>query len=177
VKPRNTIGSHDPPAAIAFIGNLPWVYPTMSTINLYQDSIAEARIKSSFASANRELQRYALYPARWDGYRANPFAVDVLRNAAGILTYAQQMFEGSGIMPELVTTGPASDGSLDVELRVEGRHLMMTIYPQDNLVRIEHGGGSKDEAPLGGRTLERWIGWVRGSNALPSNLANNPASP
>jgi hypothetical protein len=177
VKRPTTIGGHEPPAAIAFISNVPWTHSVGSTINLYQDSIAEARIKSSFTSANRELARYALYSAQWDGYTANPFTADVLRNAAGILEYAQKVFEGTGIMPDLVTTGPASDGSVDVEFRVDARQLMITIYPRETVVRIEHGGGSKNEAPLGGRALEGWIGWVHGSSTLPADLAKNPTPP
>jgi hypothetical protein len=175
VSRHTTIGGHEPPAAIAFLGANPWSFMA-TTINLYQGSMTEARIKSSFATANRELERYALYGVAWDGYRANPFETEVLRNAAGILGYAQKMFEGTGVMPELVTTGPASDGSVDVEFRVGPRRLMMTLYPKENVVRIDHGGGADDEAPLGGPTLERWIGWVHGSSVLPGSLAQNPAS-
>lgn len=173
---ETTLGSREPPAAIAFVGTIPWTLSNATIMNLYQDSMTEARIRSSFASANRELERYALFRAQWDGYRATPFAADVLRNATGILEYAQKMFEGTGTMPELVTTGPASDGSVDVEFRVGPRRLMMTLYPRENVVRIDHGGGRSDEAPLGGPTLERWIGWVHGSKALPDNLATNPVA-
>jgi hypothetical protein len=172
VKPL-TIGNREPLAASAFVVNSIWPSYSTTTITLNFDSLIEARIRSSFATANRELERYALYPPGWDGYRANPFADDVLKNAAGILEYGQKVFEGTGIMPELVTTGPASDGSVDVEFRVGSRRLMMTLYPRENLVRINHGGERNDEAPLGGPTLERWIGWVHGSSGLPTNLGAN----
>jgi hypothetical protein len=176
VRPLSTLGNREPLAASAFVVSSTWPSYGATTITLNFDSLIEARIRSSFAAANRELERYALYPARWDGYRANPFADDVLKNATGILEYAQKVFEGTGIMPELVTTGPASDGSVDVEFRVGSRRLMMTLYPRENVVRIDHGGGRNDEAPLGGPTLERWIGWVHGSSALPADLATNPTS-
>jgi hypothetical protein len=147
---------------------------TVSTnVASYKGSLIEARIGSTFAIADSELQRYARYSARWDGYRANPFSPDVLQNAAAILEYARGIFLGTGVMPDLVTTGPASDGSVDVEFQVGARRLMMTLYPGEHLVRLDHGGGLKDEAPLGEPTLERWIGWVHGSSALPANLGTN----
>ena len=37
-----------------------------------------ARIDSAYAETVAELNRYADYPARWDGYRAKPFEREVL---------------------------------------------------------------------------------------------------
>jgi hypothetical protein len=179
VTPRSTIGGHEPPAAAVFVLSAASPFLTAlpvsisTTVPFYQGSLIEASIGSAFAAAGRELTRYARYPVRWDGYRANPFDAEVLGNAAAILGYARDRFMDYGVIPELVTTGPASDGSVDVEFRVGDRQLMLTLYPGEDvrLSSFQRGGGRGDASPLGKATLEGWIDWVRSPSDLPPDLA------
>jgi hypothetical protein len=173
----NTI---DPPAAISFYTptGVQFGYSIAAT-NVRSDvSLVDSRIRSAFESAGRELRRYERYPAQWDGYRAQPFAPEVLENATAILAYSQGVFLNAGIVPQLVTTGPASDGSIDVELQVEDRRVLVTLYPQQgSLSSFDLEGVHEHVAELGEQTLETWVSWLHQPNAVPNAVDQNPAHP
>src|SRR4051794_8479708 len=96
----------NPPAAISFFTHN---YETTLTVTTGA-SLKEQSIRSSFEGAQKELSRYQLFNSRWDGYSAEPFEANVLQGAASILSFSEAVFLDAGIVPTLVTTGPASDG-------------------------------------------------------------------
>lgn len=172
----------DPPAAISFFTPTGAQHGyTVVVTNARSDvSLIEARIRSAFEGAQRELGRYEAYSARWDGYRAQPFSSDVLNSATQILGYSQCLFLNAGVIPEMVTTGPASDGSVDVELRVADRRVLITLYPEDQQVRLSTFDAEEAHehvAPLGRQTLEEWFAWLHHSKPLPSGMDQDPAHP
>src|SRR6266566_3164634 len=89
-----------PPAAISFFTPAAaWAQNAMfvAATNVTSDTSAtEQRIRSAFENAEKELDRYGRYFTRWDGYRAPPFAPEVLGNAAAILNYSQNLFLNAG---------------------------------------------------------------------------------
>jgi hypothetical protein len=144
-------------------------------------SITDARIRSAFESAEKELGRYKRYHYRWDGYQAEPFSQDVLGRAAAILGYSQDEFLNAGVIPAMVTTGPAPDGSVDVELQVAEKRLLMTLYPEQEQVKLssfehdevvdEHG------AAIGEKTVADWIAWLNQPSNVQVAVAANSARP
>jgi len=140
-------------------------------------SLTEERIRSAFEGAQRELNRYERYQPRWDGYDAKPFDTEVLSAASKILNYSEALFVTAGITPQLVTTGPASDGSLDVEFRVGDKRVLMTLYPHQPQIHIAsfHARDANEyNAPLGTHTLAMWLSWLHRPISLQSVMAHNP---
>jgi hypothetical protein len=184
--PLRTTGDPHPAAAVFMLNTAPssissiYSLSATTTVPSYEGSLIEASIQSAFAAATGELERYKRYPPRWDGYRGLTFSSELLDIAAAILAYGRVKFQDLGMLPALVTTGPASDGSVDVEFRAGTRQLIFTLYPGDNVVRLsstQPDGGRDDEAPLGEATLERWMDWVRGAGDLPPHLASHSTGP
>ena len=137
-------------------------------------SLMEQQIESAFQGAQRELGRYEQYQDRWDGYFAEPFAAEVLHDAANILYFSEKFLLKTGLVPTLVTTGPASDGSVDVELQVGDRRLLITLYPKDDTLRVAtfHGKEASEQlAPLGTDAVATWLSWLSRSGAVPSGVA------
>jgi hypothetical protein len=171
-----------PPAAISFFTptEAQFGYPVVMTNMTSDASLIGAQIRSAFESAQKELGRYGQYSVQWDGYRARPFSSEVLSNAAQILGYSQYLFLDAGIVPELVTTGPASDGSVDVELRVADKRVLITLYPQEEQVRLSSFDAQEAHeqlVPLGEQTLETWFTWLNRSNPLPGGVGHDPLRP
>ena len=177
----NTLGLFEPPAAICFIPSTslaqgPFAH-FVATNFASSVSLTEQRIRSAFEHANRELDRYERYPEQWDGYKAQPFSLGVLSNAALILGYSESLFLNAGIVPQLVTTGPASDGSVDVELRVQDRRILVTLYPEDEQVKltsVDREGVREYVAPLGEQTLESWVSWLHEPSTVSPDVEEDP---
>ena len=166
----------DPPAAITQVA------PDHSQVTneWYCYSLTDAQISSAFEGAQRELDRYKQYRARWDGYRAIPFDNAVLTEASSILDYSQMAFLSAGVVPNLLTTGPASDGSIDVEMKSGEKRLLMTIYPGENNVKV-YGSDNvtthEHLVPLGTQRLARWLSWLPNSNRVPADLDQDRVHP
>jgi len=144
------------------------------------DSAETAQIDSAFIETLGELDRYADYPNRWDGYLAEPFKPEVLSRARSILRMARRTLLAEQVVPSLMTTGPASDGSLDVEIRESNRTLFYTIYPE---VDVEVSAIADGRAPIRGKipfnetALAQWLDWVVGKGSLPKTMENNQLHP
>jgi hypothetical protein len=162
------ISTINPPAAISF-------FEPVTTLQL-SSPLMDERIRSAFEGAQRELTRYHSYQAHWDGYQAQPFSHDVLAGANAILNFSVGLFLNAGITPALVTTGPASDGSIDVELRVAEKGVLMTLYPEEGQVRVSRfdaEGAHEDTEPVGEQTVERLFDWLRQSAVVPDRLGTH----
>lgn len=143
-------------------------------------SLFQERIRSTFEGTQRELDRYQQYPAGWDGYGAEPFDEEVLNRVSHVLLYSQSVFLDCSTMPELVTTGPASDGSVDVEFRVANRRVLMTLYPHDDKLRLSsfHAEEAHDYvSPLGTETVAKWIDWLHHPDSVSPVLDKDHAHP
>jgi hypothetical protein len=183
VKRFNTLGELNPPAAIyniysTAVSGLPLTL-TLPNAGSYGASIIQAQIQSAFGKAGRELSRYARFPALWDGYSAGPFSKLVLVTAAKVLGYSELLFLDAGVIPELVTTGPASDGSIDVEIRVADQHLFVTLYEENEGIRltIDREEGITDDQPVGDDAVERWISWLHRATVPQVAMAADSVHP
>lgn len=168
----------NPPAAIAFF--TPADAASIATNTRSSISLSEARIRSTFESAHRELRRVQQYAPQWDGYWAEPFSQEVLCNVAMILEHSEGIFLGTGVLPEFVTTGPASDGSIDVEIQVEDKRVLMTLYPQEEHLRLssfDAEGAHETSVPLRTKNLEEWLSWLHHPGAVPGRMDQDPIRP
>lgn len=167
----------NPPAAIAFFMPSEMVMITNARSAV---SASEERIRSSFEAAQRELRRYEQYAPRWDGYRAEPFAPQVLGKAARILQYSEDVFLDNGVLPEFVTTGPASDGSIDVEIKVQDKRVLMTLDPQAEHLKVssfDTKGANEFLVPLRTKDLGEWLSWLRDPRAVPPPMDQDRVHP
>lgn len=173
----STLDDLSPPAAISFF-TVPSV--SISTNTHTTTSLLSERIHSTFEGAQRELSRYRGYAPRWDGYRAEPFAPEVLGSAAQILAFSRDMFLGTGTIPTVVTTGPASDGSIDVEIQVLDRRLLMTLYPHEEQLRLasfDHDVAHEHVEPLRNQTVEHWLNWLHHPRPVRPGMGQNLLRP
>lgn len=121
-----------------------------------------ARALEAWSEVVGELGRYRQYDWRWDGYDAQPFSESVLRRARELSLDIVKRLVTSGTIVDLFTTGPASDGSIDIELRRAGKRLFFTLYPSDQESEIvsSEGGELAHVEPLGAETVERRLQWL-----------------
>lgn len=90
-------------------------------------SITRANATSVVSAAVDDLERYSRFLSGWDGYDGEPIAPVAIRMAQVILN-ALRSGGAMSILTDIIP-GPASDGSLDLELRATQRRLTITIYP------------------------------------------------
>ena len=84
----------------------------------------------------------------------------------------KSVFIRDRFVPELVTTGPASDGSIDVEIRSGSRTLFYTIYPNEVRITTIGASTSQEAVPLEEMDLARWLDWLVGKADLPDPMEN-----
>jgi len=147
-----------------------------SIVTVDTDSGESAQIDSAFMNAAGEIGRYFSYEPRWDGYFAKQFDSNVLIAGLRILDGVRRYLRTEEVVPTLLTTCPASDGSIDVEVRTEHRTLFCTIYSD---VDVEVAAIAKSVAPLKGKipldetALVEWLDWLVGKTDLPKTVDNH----
>jgi hypothetical protein len=145
----------------------------IATIN---DSGDTAKIESAVMAAFGELKRYEAYGPRWDGYSAEPFDQIVLERAAGILRIVRNTLVKEQFVPSLLTTGPASDGSVDIEIRDSKKKLFYTVYPESTIeITAIRDGAAPVRRMLGfeNMALARWLDWLAGKGNIPEEMDDN----
>jgi hypothetical protein len=145
----------------------------IATINGSGDT---AKIESAVMAAFGELKRYEAYGPRWDGYSGEPFDQVVLERAAEILRIVRNVLVKEQFVPSLLTTGPASDGSVDIEIRDSKKKLFYTVYPE-TMVEITaiREGAAPVRRMLGfeNMALARWLDWLAGKGNIPEAMDDN----
>jgi hypothetical protein len=98
-------------------------------------SITRVRAESISATAKADLDRYARFLKGWDGYDGEPIAPLAIDLAVAIIDALRSARVTHSLVD--IIPGPASDGSLDLELRTTSRHLTITIYAGNESSDIE----------------------------------------
>jgi hypothetical protein len=151
-----------------------------SVAGTIDDSSDTAKIESAVMGAFSELKRYGAYGRRWDGYFAEPFEHVVLERATEILRIAWDVLVKEQFVPTLITTGPASDGSVDIELRDAKKTLFYTIYPETGIEVTEIREGVapvRRMLTFEKMALARWLDWLAGKENLLDEMENNRPHP
>jgi hypothetical protein len=129
-----------------------------------------ASVNSFRRRALSELAAYAGFREHWDGYRASRFEADVLRRAAQAVDQTCDLLIAKSISPTDMQTGPASDGSVDVDTEYGGRRLLLTFYPgveTANVSREQSGRYHQEESIVDASNLARLVDWLADPSAVP----------
>lgn len=119
-------------------------------------SAAVMRIADLRDAALAELDRYARYTRGWDGYRGEPVSARLLTFARLFVKLCAVYLQHLKVRPLLITTGAASDGSLDIEIQLESKRLILTFYDGSTEVqayRADSDGETFEAIPLQGPAL------------------------
>jgi hypothetical protein len=168
------------------VGNPP--SPSINIAETVSESVTEtiddsgdtAKIESAVMGALSELKRYEAYGRRWDGYFAEPFEQVVLERATEILRIARDVLVKEQFVPSLITTGPASDGSVDIEIRDSKKKLYYTIYPETviEVTAIKEGAAPvRRMLSLENMALARWLDWLVGKGNIPEEMEDHRPHP
>lgn len=132
-------------------------------------SAATMKIADMRDSALAEIDRYSRYQEGWDGYHAKRFSARLLLFARTFVELAAVYFELANAPLTGITTGPASDGSLDIEINAESRRLIMTFYddlPEVQIYRVERGHETYETVPFKGVALVTELARLATSGAV-----------
>lgn len=127
-------------------------------------SIAKAKFLSTVASANEDLVRYSRFSRGWDGYDGEPIAPSAIHTASFLIEHLRRRSPERQLVD--IIPGPASDGSLDLELHAHNRKLIITIYPGRTPDEVEvrtlrtDGVTSEGKDDIEFDALEADIRWV-----------------
>jgi len=136
--------------------------PSLGIASIDQKS---ARVAATARAASRVLSNLSRYEGLlrgWDGYDAEPFDASLIHWARSLLFEITTRLLRADVAPDHLTSGPAPDGSIDVELRRGGRRLFFILYPlveRSEVTALEPGEPTILES-LGEGSVERWIRWL-----------------
>jgi len=89
---------------------------TSSTLSETLNNADNARITALFNDVRRELTSYGSFQSTWDGYAGVPFSESTITVALEIINLAENVFKVNSLYPADITPGPASDGTIDIEI-------------------------------------------------------------
>lgn len=124
-----------------------------------------ALIQEVIQACKNELLSYRDFSLGWDGYRGRPFSDAIIQSALSLTEFIDQFCVGVGLSPREVTPGPASDGTLDVEVGYGTRTLLFTFDPDTNVVGIsrrDEQESFEELRVLDRETVEAQLRWLAG---------------
>jgi hypothetical protein len=152
-----------------------------ATTDAWSPSISNTRTEAMARAAGEDLVRYLSFDSGWDGYDGLTFNIETVTKARVIIQRAVEGLLGCGLVPSEITPGPASDGSVDVEIVVSQRTLIFTLDRDDTTtVRVYASSGdqvTEREDTLEDGGLGRWLGWLTRKNGIPPVLGASPRHP
>lgn len=89
----------------------------------------EIKIRDLIELSLSEINEYLTLEENWDGYNARKFNKDTISLAGKILNDIKTNLIVENFIPEEITPGPASDGSLTIEVLFKTKDLIFTILP------------------------------------------------
>jgi hypothetical protein len=92
-------------------------------------SISEALVDAMAKSAVLELDEYRNFTFGWDGYSGSPFDSRLVDIAQGITQYIGALCKKANRVPQELTPGPVSDGSIDIEVAVGSNYAIFSLEP------------------------------------------------
>jgi len=111
--------------------------PGQSTnIHLNNSMINLIQRKKIASECYQELDSYLQLSPSWDGYAGKVFDPKLIERAKKVVQKIESLFNKYDIIPNEITPGPASDGSVDVELSYNNNILIFTLYPDSEVIEI-----------------------------------------
>lgn len=142
------------------------------TLQAVAQTSRAALLARQLQSVTQDLERYSRYPRGWDGYGATCFDQDLIESVARHAARLRTAFASADVVPDLFDSGPASDGSIDIEMRLQDRMALLTFFPGPNhRIRAfgQRASGEKEEyvTPVDSFPLGTWAAWLTGESMLP----------
>jgi len=156
------------PASASITDLWDWIRPKTNSGGVQSLTVAE--IERLGQLADEELRRYLTFEPAWDGYDGLTFNEQAIDRARQVVQLATVFFVDVKMVPDEITPGPASDGSVDVEFSACGRTLIFTFDREQFPARVyaREGQSTHDrEDDLQDATVVRWLGWLVGSLGVP----------
>lgn len=97
----------------------------------------------NFKPIEDELQGYLKFEPGWDGYRAEPFHKDLVDRVQYALNLVNELYQSTDKYPDSIAVGPASDGSIGLEIKMGDRELTLD-FCSGNYVEVH--GSQKESA-------------------------------
>lgn len=133
------------------------------TISLSSSSAQEMHFDKILESAKNDLKAYYELPQGWDGYGANPLNRNNIEAIESILSMVAKHFENEKVAPSEITPGPASDGSVDIEIVFGDKTLIFSAHNDGKVlgVYLEDRNTSKEiEAAFDSTSVETQLHWL-----------------
>ena len=134
-----------------------------STIHITDNSVSLNVIDKMIHSAHNELLEYLKFDYSWDGYNGMPFDKNLIKMAVELLEVIKTFFYDEISLPEEITPGPASDGSIDIELAINNKILIFTLYCDIKEIQISmetENGITEDIIEFEIKALENKLNWL-----------------
>jgi hypothetical protein len=91
----------------------------------------EIKIHDLVKSALEEIVEYSSLEENWDGYKAKSFKAETISLTTEALLEIKNNLLVENLVPEEITPGPASDGSIALEILYGTKNLIITILPDE----------------------------------------------
>lgn len=133
------------------------------TMELPQASTDEAKLEHALGTCLGELESYGRFNRGWDGYRGEPFDHLTLDRVASIARASARFFLAQNTVPSEITPGPASDGTVDLEMVVGNRRIVLTFATGTEVVdmyRRDESGSNEETLVLDGKSLVEQLLWL-----------------
>ncbi len=122
-----------------------------------------AQLDRTINETIHQLERYLNFEKGWDGYNGSQFDFETIKRSKQILSVIQKYYASIGSLPDEICPGPASDGSVDIEISHENRHFIFTIYPDERQINYyyQYGDDKRDgEISFSKPDLANWISGI-----------------
>jgi hypothetical protein len=80
-----------------------------------------------FSRSLQEIESYKDFPSAWDGYRGLEFSESMIHRASYIIQEAERFFSNRKKLPHDITIGPASDGTIDIQIDYNDKFLTFLL--------------------------------------------------
>lgn len=119
-------------------------------------SSAASRVLTLRNRAETGLRRYQRFSYGWDGYFGEEFSGNLIQSAINLVYIASAHFIEADSAPDEITPGPASDGSIDIEIAHSRKRIIFTLYPDTDKVNIykERDDDPIEEYPLPAKEID-----------------------
>jgi hypothetical protein len=134
-----------------------------STDSIEDNSIASASLESLYDAAKHEILFYGRLAKGWDGYDGENFSQALIQSVLSSLEWIHLIFRSKEAQLDALVPGPASDGTIDLELRSGGKKIRLLFDEDREEVSLyRNDGATTNEYPivLSYQNLEHELSWL-----------------
>jgi hypothetical protein len=107
-----------------------------TTLNSISNSIDVYNLDNLTNKAINDLSSYLNFNYAWDGYKGEKFDLQLIRRGIELIFLIKNFFLNQVDLPDEIVPGPASDGSIDIEISINEKTLLFTLYNDINDILV-----------------------------------------